>query len=464
MSPQAVFVPLVVHDQTIGVLGAGRRKEFADADTSLLAALADIAANAIRRATLHDQTRQRAEQLAAINTLSHALAEILSLPQIYEQLHQAILQLLPASTAIYISLRNATTNVSQCVYAAHGSNLVEPAIGAAEFAFDQLEIGQGEAIRLRQPVALNDLGAPGGVLKSGLFAPMMVKGQVVGVIHVQTDSPDHYNEGETEILSLMANTAAIAIENATLVSELQGSIEELQTAQGRLIQSARLSAVGELAAGVAHQINNPLTTIIADAQLLTRSINNDHPGAASAAAIYQAGWRAQRVVKQLLNFARPDQGELKATNLNETIQEAMELVGAHMGRGGAKVEIELGKNIPLILANGHQLQEVWLNLLMNAHDALLPDRPGLIRLETSLDADKQSVIVTIADNGRGIAESDGSNLFTLFFTTKGEGRGNGLGLSVCQRIVRSHGGEISFQSQVGQGTTFVVTLPLKPLP
>ena len=234
-------------------------------------------------------------------------------------------------------------------------------------------------------------------------------------------------------------------------------VTELRTAQAQLIRAARLSAVGELAAGVAHQINNPLTTVIADAQLLVKSLPHDHPGYSSAAAIFQAGWRAQRVVQRLLNFSRPDELAFTPTDLNESIMEAIDLIGAYFERDGIQMQVNLGKTLPLIPANGHQLEEVWINLLMNARDALREIQPAKITVTSELC--DGYVEVKVNDNGHGIPASSRAQIFTPFFTTKEPERGNGLGLSVCQTIVRNHSGEILYESHEGKGTTFLVRLP-----
>lgn len=249
-------------------------------------------------------------------------------------------------------------------------------------------------------------------------------------------------------------------ENTRLFRDLQRSLDALQAAQAQLIRVARLTAVGELAAGVAHQINNPLTTIIADTQLLLKSIGPNHPGHASASAIFQAGWRAQRVIQRLLNFSRPDEGQFLPTDVNETIIEALDLIGAHIQRGGIELQISLAPDLPPIPASSHQLEEVWINLLMNARDALADNRPGIIKMTSRLSSDGGAVEVEVADNGHGISDTNRDQIFTPFFSTKGEGRGNGLGLSVCQSVIRNHEGNISFDTTTGQGTTFLVRLPL----
>jgi two-component system NtrC family sensor kinase len=289
--------------------------------------------------------------------------------------------------------------------------------------------------------------------------PLMAKGQVRGVLeifHRQRLDPD---AEWREYLEALAAQAAIALDNAVLFRDLQASLAAHRTAQAQLVRAARLTAVGELAAGVAHQINNPLTTVIADAQLMLRTIGPEHPAHSSATAIYQAGWRAQRVVHRLLNFARPEEGQFVPTDVNESIVAALDLVSAHIERGGVELRVALADDLPSVPGSERQLEEIWINLLLNARDALLEGRPGEIAIESRLAADGESVEVTVSDNGRGIDEAARVKLFTPFFTTKEQGRGNGLGLSVCQTIAQNHGGAISFDSQPNQGTTFLVRLP-----
>lgn len=638
-SVHAICAPLIAQEKTIGTLWVGCHTHFADEELGLLIAIADIAAGAIHRAALFDQTRLRAEQLAAVNTLGRALAETYELTQIYQKLYEATAQLLPDISAVLISLFDAERKLVTLVYGIReGKWMNVEALGPRPLPLEK-HAPQAEAIRTHLPIIVNyldqeeaDLASefltPGNS-KSALIVPMFAKGEVIGVVQTESNTTNRFGHNDAELLALVANTAAVAIENArlfadanrrlermralhsidmaittnleldttldvlldqtirrlgihaadvllldaatktlryaaslgfetealrytnlplgsgnagvaaqrrsivhvkdleiesgefvrspliveegfrsyygvpliakdhvlgvleifhrepldpdpewldflnslaaqaavgienaTLFSQLSQSLEELKTAQGTLIQAARLSAVGELAAGVAHQINNPLTTIIADAQLLTRVMPEEHPSHASAAAIHQAGWRAQRVVQRLLNFARPDRGEMKPADLNETVTEALDLVGAHLGRGGADVELDLAPDLPSLTANGHQLQEIWLNLMMNARDALMQGRRGLIKITTRFIEADNMLEVRVSDNGQGIRAEDQVKIFAPFFTTKGENRGNGLGLSVCQRIARNHGGDITFESQEGQGTTFIIRLPL----
>jgi len=336
-----------------------------------------------------------------------------------------------------------------------------------------LRLGEGHAGRAakqRRVVQIADLGVTSGDLaRAPLLAhesfvayyahPLIAKGEVRGVLEIFHRARLDPDEEWREFLEALAAQAAIALDNAVLFKDLQHSLEVQRATQAQLVRAARLTAIGELAAGVAHQINNPLTTVIADAQLLLRSIAADHPGYSSANAIYQAGWRAQRVVQRLLNFSRPEEGLFVPTDLNESIVAALDLVSAHIERGGAELKVELAPDLPAVPGSERQLEEVWINLLLNARDAMLEGRAGEIAITSRPAPGGLTVEVEVADNGKGMDETARTRIFTPFFTTKEPGRGNGLGLSVCQTIVQNHGGTISFESQAGKGTRFLVRLP-----
>ena len=461
-------VPILSAGQVIGVLDAqsNRRGAFAEADCDMLQTLAAHLAVAIANAQSFEDAARRFNDMRLLREVEVLISASLDLhTTLTAILDQVVMQL--AIDAADILLLQSETGILEH---AAGRGFRTEAL-----QHTRLWVGEGyagRAARERRFVNIPDLRVSDGDLSRAPLlveeafvayygVPFMAKGQITGVLELFHRSPFVIEPERLEFLQALAAQAAIAIENATLFDNLQRSHQALRDAQTRLVSAARLTAVGELAAGVAHQINNPLTTVIADAQLLLKSVSPDHPGYASAAAIFQAGWRAQRVVQRLLSFARPDEGKYIPTDVNETLVEALDLLGALIGRGGADVKVQLATDLPPIPANGHQLEEVWINLLMNARDALVEGRPGVITLSSRLAAGGAAVEVEVADNGRGLGEADRLHLFTPFFTTKGQGRGNGLGLSVCRSIVQDHGGQIQFESQPGEGTAFVIRLPLK---
>ncbi len=237
---------------------------------------------------------------------------------------------------------------------------------------------------------------------------------------------------------------------------LEQDITEKRRLEAILAQSEKLAAVGQLAAGVAHEINNPLTAIIANAQILHRELPQDSDLQESVDLISRAGARAAQVVRNLLDFARKEEYHLGLTDVNETLERALELVQHELVARGVHLDFDPDLNLPPLLASADHLQSVWLNLLLNAIDSL-DKTPGQIRVASHKINDE--VHVQVADNGKGVPADRLTRIFEPFYTTKAPGRGTGLGLSVSHRIVKQHGGHIRVESQVGAGSTFTVIIP-----
>jgi two-component system, NtrC family, sensor kinase len=240
---------------------------------------------------------------------------------------------------------------------------------------------------------------------------------------------------------------------------LEQDVTEKRRLENNLAQSEKLAAVGQLAAGVAHEINNPLTAIIANAQLLQREPSLDADLKESVKLIELAGVRASQVVRNLLGFARKELFEFAPTDLNETIQSALALLQHELVSRQVKLALDLGKDLPLLFASKDHLQGVWINMLMNAMDAL---KPGQGEITIATRHVPNEFRVSFKDNGNGIPEEWIPRIFEPFYTTKAQGHGTGLGLSVCHRVVKQHGGYITVDSEVGVGTIFTVILPANP--
>lgn len=238
-------------------------------------------------------------------------------------------------------------------------------------------------------------------------------------------------------------------------------LEQDATEKNRLVESlartAKLAAVEQLAAGVAHEINNPLVAIIANSQLLQRELEPDNSMLESIDLIAQAGDRALGVVHALLDLAQQDTYNFKVTDVNQSIRSAVHLVKPRLMDGSVELNLFLSPELPLIQASQDHLQGMWLNLLFNAQDAL-DENQGRITISSKQQGNY--ILVYIQDDGIGIPEERLSRVFEPFYTTKDPGMGTGLGLSVCHRIVRQHGGKIQVRSEPGQGTEFIVSLPI----
>lgn len=271
---------------------------------------------------------------------------------------------------------------------------------------------------------------------------------------------ERHEMGKASAVELEVSTYPIWDNDRQVVQAFlfEEDVTERLRLQASLAQSEKLASVGQLAAGVAHEINNPLTIILANAQLLQRSLpTGDKELLEMVDLIIQASDRASRAVGDLLDFARRERYELAPTDLNKTIHRALALIGHELGSRTISLEFEPALNLPFVNASQDHLQGVWLNLLINAIDAI-ERGPGKISIKTLQVGENAWVLVT--DNGAGIPPDEISRIFEPFYTTKEPGRGTGLGLSVCHQIVTRHGGQILVNSQLDQGTTFTVVLPL----
>ncbi|MRS04414.1 GHKL domain-containing protein, partial [bacterium] len=217
-------------------------------------------------------------------------------------------------------------------------------------------------------------------------------------------------------------------------------VTEKRHLETELIQSEKLAAVGQLAAGVAHEINNPLAAVIANAQILMRDLPKDEEDwMESVKLIETAGQRAGNVVKNLLGLARKEMYEFLPIDLNESIQNALNLLSHELLVHPVKITFDPGQNFPMLVASKENMQSVWINIIMNAIEAI-GEKEGVINVSTRYKDGEFTII--IKDNGPGIPENQVGKIFEPFFTTKSPLKGTGLGLSVVHRIIKSHGGRI----------------------
>ncbi|NLB72691.1 MAG: PAS domain-containing protein, partial [Firmicutes bacterium] len=231
---------------------------------------------------------------------------------------------------------------------------------------------------------------------------------------------------------------------------------EKRKLESQLIQSDRLAALGQLAAGVAHEINTPLTLILGYTDILRETIGSDNVSSSYLKTIVEESERISDIVRSLLNFARPVNMPAGKCKVNETCRRTLRIFGGQMTRRGIQVSMELDESQPEAVIDTGELQQVILNMLLNAMQAM-PDG-GDLGIQTRVSGD--GVEITITDTGIGIAPENLHKVFNPFFTTKEVGKGTGLGLSVSFNIIEKHGGTIRAESQPGKGTAFTIVLPM----
>ncbi len=301
--------------------------------------------------------------------------------------------------------------------------------------------------------------------RSAVGIPLVQRGQPQGIV-VFADSRRGriLNERDINVGRAVVAQASTALSNSYLLHDLERSFTELKDTQERLVQTARLSAMGELAAAVAHQINNPLTTIMVDSEMMLLDEKPDSQNYKSLQAIHRAGKRASGVAHRLLAISRPNDPESPPERIDvvETIQGVLSLVKAHIERDHIQIVAELpDEPLPPVWAVQGQLDDIWLNLLLNAHDALIGCDDARLGISASYTPNADTLEVKVWDNGPGIPEKIIQSVFKPFFTTKPPGEGTGLGLHICRQTTERAGGSISVKSTPGEGARFLVLLPVK---
>jgi two-component system NtrC family sensor kinase len=244
----------------------------------------------------------------------------------------------------------------------------------------------------------------------------------------------------------------------TLEKKVEEKTDELEKTQDYLVQSEKLASLGKLAAGIAHEINNPLTSILINSHLISEMLENDVAFGENIKLIIDETNRCSKIVKGLLEFSRQSPPEKEFANINEVIEKTLLLFESQVLANNVRVEKKLNENLPAILIDVNKIEQVFTNLILNALDAM--SGGGVLVISSQMSVDNQFVEVKIRDTGSGIPKEYISKIFDPFFTTKGI-KGTGLGLSVSYGIVQQHDGTIDVQSKVGKGTTIVISLPVE---
>lgn len=460
-------VPLRGGERILGVIDVERSRKHAFSENDLLAleALAGVMSSVVLSALRYRQLQDSVRQLQAVRETALDIAGDLELDAVLKRVVLRARELVGVKGAELGLLDEkeqvVRVLVSETPWANTRGEDIPLMAGVA-----------GRVAAFGEPLVVADYNNWNGRLypdqkapfRSVAGIPLKFQGQVIGALTLIDDRPDWvFKPQHVQLLELFAPQVTVWIRNARLYQELQERIQAQRSAENRLIRSARLAAVGEMAAGVAHELNNPLTTIAGFAELILEEIPVDSPHRADLELILKESLRARGVVRRLLDFSRQAENRRVRTDLNELVGDVVTLVN-HLARtGGVEIHVELGENLSWVSVDPAQIKQVLLNLVHNAIQAM--PGGGLLKVITSrisagAGEDKRDwTTVSVIDSGEGISQDNLDRLFEPFFTTRPAGKGTGLGLSVSYGIVADHGGYIDVESQLGKGSCFTVFLP-----
>ncbi len=466
-----MVVPIRIGDRIEGLLYVGNRSSspFTDRDEAILLRLADHAVIAVQNARLFGESERRGQAAQSLADLGRLISQSLDPGEVGQRIADSVRTLLGGRVSALFRLEPGSGDlVALAVSGDVGPIGDQPLVLPSGTGLAALALCE------RRPVVTPDLlSDPRVVLtpeartrieqapfRAALAVPLLMKDTVIGALAVRDQTGRVFNVEEIRLAQGFADHAAMALENSRLYGELRQALEEIEASQQQVIQSERLRALGEMAGGVAHDFNNTLTVILGRARLLL-SATQDPELRRKLQVIEKAALDGAQTVRRIQEFTRMRRGRsFTSVDLNRVIEEVVEITRSRWKdeaqAKGVPYDV-LVKTSPLLPVAGDasELREALTNIMFNALDAM--PRGGRVTFKTGVEGERVFCVAT--DTGVGMAEDIRRRIFDPFFTTKGE-KGTGLGLSVVYGIIARHGGEIEVQSQVGQGSAFMIRLPV----
>ena len=455
-------VPLEVNGEIRGVLNvdSDQANAFGPANLALLQELAVQAAKVIHKTWLYDQLRLKAHLFETLASVSRAINSTLNLDEALRTITRETCGLMRARMGSLMMLDE--TGEWLLLRASHGA-------GDAYINKPRLAVGEsllGVVVRRKKPLQVPNVQVSSRYqnvevarregLVSLLSVPLLFAGRAIGTLSVYTGRPYHFSNEEISILSALAELSAIAIERARLYERVVDVEEQLR-------QNEKLSALGLLAAEVAHEIRNPLTVM----KLLYHSLDlkfPEHDPRAKDTRIIEAKIEhLNKIVEQILDFARTTEPKLAPVNLNQLMDELGLLVRHKLANQNVRLVRDLQADLPAIPGDASQLEQAFLNLILNAAEAMPGGGTLTIKThavaEPAMSRNFHHVVIEFQDTGPGMSEELQRGAFTAMLATT-KAKGNGLGLAIVGRIIETHRGTLGIKSRPGKGTTIRIDLPV----
>ena len=415
------------------------------------------------RKQAESEIRRRNRELMVLNSIAQTLTESLDLS---DSLHRTLRQMAELfsldATSLYLFDKDGT-QLRRIAAVGHRSEYARhfPPVSVKPELLQHIKAAHAKFVSVQglpMPPVFREAQQKEEIVAAYIVI-LWSKDRVIGGLVVGSRTAREFSPADVNLLIAVGSQISSAIERSILYEETRQAYENLRRTQEQLVHSEKLAAVGQLISGVAHELNNPLTAILGYSQLLTSSGQLGQQGIEYADKLYKQAQRTHRIVQNLLSFARQHKPERVPVQINQALEETLALRDYDLRMSNIRVHLDLAVDLPLTPADPHQLQQVFLNMVNNAVDAILErSTDGDLWVRTGTNNDH--LFIEFTDSGPGV--QDASRVFDPFYTTKPVGKGTGLGLSICYGIITEHGGTIRVRNIPTRGACFTIELPFQP--
>ena len=479
-SVSSLIIPLKYRGVTIGALTleSARSNAFSIYDGHLIGVIASHLAGLVEYSRLREEAEGRARNLGLIHEVVQQVIGLTNKQEIAHVTAGLLTQYFSFELAAVL-LADREGELTIRGFGGKNSPAVERVVARNDQSIrDGIPahvFKSGESLILND-AAQSDLYRPiAGVQAGSVLAVALRDGaEILGVINVERSGPNAFTRGDLLDVESLAGILTSVVSSAgqyqklqdtirqsrAMQGELTSRIEAQKSAENRLVQAAKLAAVGEMAAGVAHELNNPLTTVTGFVDLTLQDMPADSTFRPDLELVLREARRARDVVRRLLDFARQAESTRASADLGGVLGDVIELTRHLMHTNGVQLQKEIPPGLRWVSMDHNQMKQVFLNLFHNALQAMPGGGTLQVHVREEQRGDRAWLTTSVRDNGQGIDPRIKDRLFEPFFTTKGDQGGTGLGLSVTYGIVTDHGGTIDVESQPGKGSAFIVRLPL----
>ena len=481
-SRSALIIPIKYRRQLIGKMGLESTEEaaFRIYDEHLLVVISSHLAGLLENGRLRREAESKARNLSLIHEVIEQVIGLTDLREVSQIAAELMARNFAYEMVVIARIEGDERDITVTGIGGSAADLVQQGL-------TYMDESRKDGIVMRvavtgQNIIVNDVAEspfyrpiPNWDAGAEMCVALKEGDTTIGVIDVESQRKNAFSQNDLLVLESLAGILSSVMTSAGQYQKLQATVDQLRAArqelqerivtqrmtESRLVQAAKLAAVGEMAAGIAHELNNPLTTVTGFTELVLEEMPEDGGVKDDLELVLREAQRARGVVRRLLDFARQSESSRVRSDLNEIVVDVLALVNHLLRTSGIQLSTDLAESLPWVSVDRNQIKQVLLNLVHNALHAM-PTGGELCIISGLQKRDQREwLTVSLADTGTGIAPENLERIFEPFFTTRSKDGGTGLGLSVTYGIVTDHGGFIDVESQVGKGSKFTVWLPVE---